>query len=447
MDLQCVKWTDSCPTLKHPSNGQVKISFSSERVYHRNCRSATYSCNEGYTLIGQTERVCCAKGKWQGVAPQCRQDGQWGAWTEWTTCSRTCNHGMQQRTRNCDSPPAERGAKDCEGPAQQRRSRFVEPCSECDVGKLRGPVSVRVTSKGKAAFLSCPKGFVPTGGERRDCKASKGDWNLPGYPLPCRQQCDPLRHPGNGTVLFDLTNGAIFFCRFGFQIIGSYERRCLRGDWTGSNPFCFKDGPSLGTDPSFTFLEDGLVNTDPFFIAAANRNQRSFRSVSFYYRVQPPSYISAPTAITIVAKLQENSSATNYVFSTRNESRFIVPLKNQPVSLQRSPVLTPACILLSSDQKRPFKARIQLVVSVPRGAAIEIRDIETSQSQLCEVKEGECPSISKFTPERCGTYCRHDGNCQERRKCCSTSCGVDCVDPIKLNKQGRERILFARSRI
>ena len=56
-------------------------------------------------------------------------DGQWGGWTEWTACSRTCDSGTQQRTRKCDSPPPEPEARDCQGADIEKSDCFVEPCS------------------------------------------------------------------------------------------------------------------------------------------------------------------------------------------------------------------------------------------------------------------------------------------------------------------------------
>ena len=45
-------------------------------------------------------------------------------------------------------------------------------------------------------------------------------------------------------------------------------------------------------------------------------------------------------------------------------------------------------------------------------------------------KAGQCPDVSDQMPSRCGQYCRHDGSCSGEMKCCSTSCGVDCLLPV-----------------
>ena len=42
-------------------------------------------------------------------------DGKFGAWTNWTDCSKTCGGGLQERTRECNNPPPSGGGKDCVG--------------------------------------------------------------------------------------------------------------------------------------------------------------------------------------------------------------------------------------------------------------------------------------------------------------------------------------------
>ena len=56
-----------CGTLNAPVNGQV--SHSAGTVFGQ---TATYSCDIGYYLIGDSTRTCQAMGVWSGSAPTCR---------------------------------------------------------------------------------------------------------------------------------------------------------------------------------------------------------------------------------------------------------------------------------------------------------------------------------------------------------------------------------------
>jgi complement component 6 len=47
-------------------------------------------------------------------------DGAWGDWTDWSTCSKTCNSGLRIRTRKCDSPlPSSVEGQRCDGNSQE----------------------------------------------------------------------------------------------------------------------------------------------------------------------------------------------------------------------------------------------------------------------------------------------------------------------------------------
>lgn len=55
-----------CGALQDPSNGYVDTS-SGATVYN----IATYSCKEGYNLVGLTTRRCLVNGSWENTPPVC----------------------------------------------------------------------------------------------------------------------------------------------------------------------------------------------------------------------------------------------------------------------------------------------------------------------------------------------------------------------------------------
>ncbi|WAR06916.1 CSMD3-like protein, partial [Mya arenaria] len=55
-----------CKMLLNPKDGVVNLS--SGTTYGHN---ASYTCNKGYTLIGDKVRQCQASGSWEGAEPSC----------------------------------------------------------------------------------------------------------------------------------------------------------------------------------------------------------------------------------------------------------------------------------------------------------------------------------------------------------------------------------------
>uniref|UniRef100_A0A8D3DRE5 ADAM metallopeptidase with thrombospondin type 1 motif, 3 n=1 Tax=Scophthalmus maximus TaxID=52904 RepID=A0A8D3DRE5_SCOMX len=64
----------------------------------------------------------CAPGKWcyKGHCMwknpnQVKQDGAWGSWSKYGSCSRSCGTGVRFRTRLCNNPAPSNGGQDCPG--------------------------------------------------------------------------------------------------------------------------------------------------------------------------------------------------------------------------------------------------------------------------------------------------------------------------------------------
>ena len=57
----------NCGTLTNSTNGQV--SYTAGTTFGQ---TATYSCNTGYTLVGDSTRTCQSTGVWSGSTPICQ---------------------------------------------------------------------------------------------------------------------------------------------------------------------------------------------------------------------------------------------------------------------------------------------------------------------------------------------------------------------------------------
>ena len=51
------------------SNEGLSVSYSSNTLYNS---TATYSCEDGYSLVGVPVRTCLSSGNWSGDTPSCQ---------------------------------------------------------------------------------------------------------------------------------------------------------------------------------------------------------------------------------------------------------------------------------------------------------------------------------------------------------------------------------------
>ncbi|CAK8674344.1 unnamed protein product [Clavelina lepadiformis] len=139
-------------------------------------RSVSFTCDEGYTMIGQPTIYCRPSGTWSNEFPecverQCTDSGEchfpfvykgrtykscieskigladwcsltaeyddewdkcdkscpsgWTGWGGWGSCSKSCGRGQQIKRRTCQNP---QGGAICEGEATESRECFTQPC-------------------------------------------------------------------------------------------------------------------------------------------------------------------------------------------------------------------------------------------------------------------------------------------------------------------------------
>nr|XP_033783173.1 A disintegrin and metalloproteinase with thrombospondin motifs 2 isoform X3 [Geotrypetes seraphini]XP_033783174.1 A disintegrin and metalloproteinase with thrombospondin motifs 2 isoform X3 [Geotrypetes seraphini]XP_033783175.1 A disintegrin and metalloproteinase with thrombospondin motifs 2 isoform X3 [Geotrypetes seraphini] len=73
----------------------------------------------------------CFKGHCIWLTPDMlKQDGNWGSWSKFGACSRTCGTGVKYRTRQCDNPHPANGGRSCAGLSYE-----FQLCSEEDCPK------------------------------------------------------------------------------------------------------------------------------------------------------------------------------------------------------------------------------------------------------------------------------------------------------------------------
>ncbi|XP_050984215.1 A disintegrin and metalloproteinase with thrombospondin motifs 2 isoform X3 [Labeo rohita] len=73
----------------------------------------------------------CFKGHCMQLTPDIiKQDGGWGMWSEFGSCSRPCGRGLQFRTRACDNPRPANGGRTCSSPSYQFQICNTHECED-----------------------------------------------------------------------------------------------------------------------------------------------------------------------------------------------------------------------------------------------------------------------------------------------------------------------------
>ena len=66
-NLHLILTVVDCGNLTHPANGQVNHIAGTTFG-----QTATYTCDTGYNLVGDSNRTCQATGNWSGSPPTCQ---------------------------------------------------------------------------------------------------------------------------------------------------------------------------------------------------------------------------------------------------------------------------------------------------------------------------------------------------------------------------------------
>ena len=137
-----------CGTLTNPANGSVTHSGGTTFRH-----TATYSCNTGYSLVGDSTRTCRATRRWSGSTP---------------TCQRMLLVKLASMYVRVHDVSLISSAVDC--------------------GTLTNPANGSVTHSGGATFgqtanYSCNTGYNLVGGSTRICQATR-TWS--GSPPTCQ---------------------------------------------------------------------------------------------------------------------------------------------------------------------------------------------------------------------------------------------------------------------
>ncbi|XP_015209797.2 SCO-spondin [Lepisosteus oculatus] len=184
--------------------------------YHK---GALYS--PGTTVLWDSCNNCtCFDGEMSCGTEPCPVDCGWSSWTQWSTCSRTCDVGMRRRYRSGTNPAPVFGGRACDGSMVEMDSCSLGPCqgvwgvwspwSECSVlcgGGYRN--RTRDSPKGQSMeFASC--NLQPCG-NMSSCPAEQEWRECARGPVTCsdlrvefnNRSCEPGCYCAQGQLLQD----------------------------------------------------------------------------------------------------------------------------------------------------------------------------------------------------------------------------------------------------
>ncbi|XP_058879421.1 SCO-spondin [Acipenser ruthenus] len=145
----------------------------------------------GTTLLWDSCNNCtCSQGEMVCGTTPCPMDCGWSAWTQWSSCSKTCDVGTRRRYRSGTNPPAAFGGRECPGSSVDMDFCSLQSCkgvwsewaswSECTVpcgGGYRNRTRIGTGSR-SSEYASCnvlPCGNVSSCPSDRQWKACADD--------------------------------------------------------------------------------------------------------------------------------------------------------------------------------------------------------------------------------------------------------------------------------
>ncbi|XP_050719319.1 uncharacterized protein LOC127000000 isoform X1 [Eriocheir sinensis] len=246
--LSCIKPDKECVDLDNPPNGFVDVKGKVVGSV------ATYSCKEGYHLIGQVTRHCQANGIWTSAPPECRENLYC---TDPPVIPNARHNGKEGQTRfevnqklqfSCYEGYTTRGFFEAKCLLYNNTMQWFGPEIECEPKTCGDPGDILNGVKEGNCFTfscrvtyNCRPGFELVGANNYYCQHD-GTWRPRELPACTPVQCDIPENPENGKAIFIAVsyNAVVSYeCEYGFMIVGSPTRRCGPDKkWSDVEPKC-----------------------------------------------------------------------------------------------------------------------------------------------------------------------------------------------------------------
>jgi len=135
--------------------------------------SRTRTCDNPAPKYGGTH--CNADGSVDVETKPCPIHGAWGEWSNWETCSASCDGGEQIRKRHCDSPLPQHGGNDCTVDGSSDTDSQECNTDRCPVCVYEGTEYTGQNYKGQNpykvdTFDDCYEDFISTNKKDKTCR-------------------------------------------------------------------------------------------------------------------------------------------------------------------------------------------------------------------------------------------------------------------------------------
>ncbi|KAF1748085.1 hypothetical protein GCK72_024552 [Caenorhabditis remanei] len=266
----------------------------------------TYSCDHGYRLVGQVQRICLAEGIWGGNEPRCEEircpilpplpngyiegsETSFGAVAVFR-CLETMTHEGASKAKCMEdgqwSAPMPRCLASCKVPNIQN-------------GRIKDKNEGQLIASGSKVIVECNKQHEANIDERLICSNSTWSHVPVCSPLSCHNW--PPRVPHARILFSKSSHGSIakYECNNGYhpnrnnQII-----KCLYGEWTKDGPpmkclpsWCEHPSKTYGTLPGGQILLEGILGAYEFqsYIQKVEEGRAiSFQCSKGNYLIGPP---------------------------------------------------------------------------------------------------------------------------------------------------------------
>ncbi|XP_019626709.1 PREDICTED: sushi, von Willebrand factor type A, EGF and pentraxin domain-containing protein 1-like [Branchiostoma belcheri] len=247
-ELPCDRWTWRLGPGVFCGDPGAPASGAQQGTYYQGGQ-VDFSCDDGYTLVGNSAIRCQVTATWSGTLPTCRLGDP--------CAPNPCINGGQ-----CFPTITSFRCRCASGYLGQTCNRQLQcPTLQAPTNGNLSPIGV--ASNQTVVTFTCNSGYTLTGDATTTCQADER-WSNP-VPTCTPVQCSARAAPANGAVspigAVSYPNGATFTCNTGYTLSGAAAQTCRAdGTWSNAVPTCSSSSTGGTQCPARAAPTNGAVS-------------------------------------------------------------------------------------------------------------------------------------------------------------------------------------------